>query len=356
MPWYYRRSFGKGPFRLNLSRRGVGMSVGVKGFRVGTGPRGAYVRAGRGGFYYQQYLSAPSARPPQLPASPSPHPGPAVPPSPAVHQTVLGTPVEFVGDLEQSSDAFVADLNRRRRSLRWSTPSFWMIAVAVIGAAVSRVAAPWYVVGVAAVVGALVLRHRENAERAIIITYDLDDASVHRYDALCAAFRIAASSSITWRLATELALSEGRRHGGATTLITRSPARIGFGGGADMTTNVQPPVVALANARVYFLPDKVLIVARNTVSSLAYRELRVIADPVDFREEGPVPRDATVVGTTWMFVNKSGTPDRRFNNNRQIPIVRYSELTVQHHAMSFVLQFSKQDVAIAVAAALRTTA
>ena len=57
---------------------------------------------------------------------------------------------------------------------------------------------------------------------------------------------------MTWRLATELAPSEGRRHGGATTLITRSPARIGFGGGTDMTINVQPPVVALANARVYF--------------------------------------------------------------------------------------------------------
>ncbi|MBV8370268.1 MAG: DUF4236 domain-containing protein [Candidatus Eremiobacteraeota bacterium] len=57
MPWYFRRSFGRGPVRLNLSRRGVGVSVGMRGFRFGTGPRGAYVRAGRGGFYYQQYFA-----------------------------------------------------------------------------------------------------------------------------------------------------------------------------------------------------------------------------------------------------------------------------------------------------------
>jgi len=29
----------------------------MRGFRFGTGPRGAYVRAGRGGFYYQQYFA-----------------------------------------------------------------------------------------------------------------------------------------------------------------------------------------------------------------------------------------------------------------------------------------------------------
>ncbi len=32
--------------RLNLSRSGVGLSAGVKGFRVGTGPRGPYINAG----------------------------------------------------------------------------------------------------------------------------------------------------------------------------------------------------------------------------------------------------------------------------------------------------------------------
>jgi hypothetical protein len=32
------------------------MSVGVKGFRVGTGPRGNYVHMGRGGLYYKASL------------------------------------------------------------------------------------------------------------------------------------------------------------------------------------------------------------------------------------------------------------------------------------------------------------
>ncbi|GEA16296.1 hypothetical protein E308F_25400 [Moorella sp. E308F] len=43
MGWRFRKSIriAKG-VRLNLSKRGVGLSVGGKGFRVGIGPRGAY--------------------------------------------------------------------------------------------------------------------------------------------------------------------------------------------------------------------------------------------------------------------------------------------------------------------------
>lgn len=40
MGWYFRRSLGLGPFRLNLSKRGLGWSVGGRGFRKGVDARG----------------------------------------------------------------------------------------------------------------------------------------------------------------------------------------------------------------------------------------------------------------------------------------------------------------------------
>jgi hypothetical protein len=39
--------------------------------------------------------------------------------------------------------------------------------------------------------------------------------------------------------------------------------------------------------------------------------------------------DSVVIGHSWRYLNKNGTPDRRFNNNYQIPICRYSEYTFQ---------------------------
>lgn len=54
MGWSYRRSAKFGPFRLNFSKSGIGVSAGIKGARVSTGTRGTYVNVGTNGFYYRQ--------------------------------------------------------------------------------------------------------------------------------------------------------------------------------------------------------------------------------------------------------------------------------------------------------------
>ena len=70
MGWYIRKSVKIGPFRINLSKSGIGYSFGVKGARIGTGPRGPYVAGGRDGIYFRQSLGKTSATPSALPASP----------------------------------------------------------------------------------------------------------------------------------------------------------------------------------------------------------------------------------------------------------------------------------------------
>lgn len=42
MGWRFRRSFSIGPVRINISKTGMGVSVGARGLRVGAGPRGPY--------------------------------------------------------------------------------------------------------------------------------------------------------------------------------------------------------------------------------------------------------------------------------------------------------------------------
>ena len=56
MGFYFRKSIGLGPLRFNLSKSGIGVSTGIRGFRVGSGPRGNYVHMGRNGLYYRQTL------------------------------------------------------------------------------------------------------------------------------------------------------------------------------------------------------------------------------------------------------------------------------------------------------------
>ena len=56
MGFFIRRSKKIGPFRINLSTSGVGISTGVTGARVSVGPRGTYVHLGRQGIYYRKKL------------------------------------------------------------------------------------------------------------------------------------------------------------------------------------------------------------------------------------------------------------------------------------------------------------
>ena len=47
MAWRFRKSIGLGKFaRINLSRRGIGISAGIPGARVGMGTRGPYTSVG----------------------------------------------------------------------------------------------------------------------------------------------------------------------------------------------------------------------------------------------------------------------------------------------------------------------
>lgn len=67
MGWYLRKSFAFGPLKLNLSKSGLGASVGVKGLRVSTGAKGKQINAGREGLYYRASLNSPKRPPPSDP-------------------------------------------------------------------------------------------------------------------------------------------------------------------------------------------------------------------------------------------------------------------------------------------------
>jgi len=60
MGWNFRRTFRSGPFRVNISKSGIGYSVGSPFLRVGKGPRGTRISSsisGTGIYYRKEYTS-----------------------------------------------------------------------------------------------------------------------------------------------------------------------------------------------------------------------------------------------------------------------------------------------------------
>jgi hypothetical protein len=91
-------------------------------------------------------------------------------------------------------------------------------------------------------------------------------------------------------------------------------------------------MIASGAATLAFYPDRLLVFRGATVGAVAYSALQAVAKESRFVEERGVPSDAQVVGKTWKYVNKNGGPDRRFNNNSEIPICLYSDLELSSAA------------------------
>jgi len=87
MAWRFRKSIKLGPLRLNLSKSGVGSSIGVRGFRVGQDAKGRSYTATSipgTGIYERKYSSQGGA---------AVHAAPSVPGAPAGRNSGMGLAV-----------------------------------------------------------------------------------------------------------------------------------------------------------------------------------------------------------------------------------------------------------------------
>jgi uncharacterized membrane-anchored protein YhcB (DUF1043 family) len=111
MGWSYRKSFGSGPFRINLSKSGVSFSAGVKGARVNIGPRGTYVNLSSHGISYRHKISGGQLRP-------QPHYEGAI--VPAVMETGNIASAAILQLTDSDSKAFITELTSKAGLVRYA--------------------------------------------------------------------------------------------------------------------------------------------------------------------------------------------------------------------------------------------
>jgi len=78
------------------------------------------------------------------------------------------------------------------------------------------------------------------------------------------------------------------------------------------------------------MPNHVFIYDGARMGSVNYGNLKVSTqtEVTHVRSLATLTRDARIVGKTYQFVNNDGSPDQRFNNNREIPLIEYGVLTL----------------------------
>ncbi|ABC92876.1 MULTISPECIES: DUF4236 domain-containing protein [Rhizobium] len=341
MPFYIRKSVKAGPFRFNFSQGGIGVSVGAKGLRVGTGSRGHYIHAGRGGLYYRTSLGNAGQRRQRAVSEP--------PPAQVTFEVPAVNMIEFEsGDVllmrDENFDEVLDEINAKANQWRLSALFGWLTAL--LGILVLAKAPP---VGIWVLIAALpawaIGSWLDSYRRSTVLFYDIDGPVEQAYKETIAAFDDLRSCAGKWHIEAGGAINDlttWKRNAGASHLVKRTATKLVYALPKVIKSNITPPSIHVGKQVIYFMPDVALVAHNSRFGAMSYSDLRARWQASRFIEDGHVPRDAKVVDHTWQHPNKNGGPDRRFRNNRQLPVCLYDTLHLQSDSgLNEVLEFSQ---------------
>ena len=352
MGFFIRKSVKFGPFRLNFSKSGVGVSAGVRGARVSAGPRGTYINVGRNGFYYRQKINTPSAQPQGRPHD-EPRQGFKTPPSPnaGVHNTESAGAESFTDTtLENTLSEINEKLNRSDVAPLILVLVVLLSAILLLGLAYSGIVLSVayahqqpgdeqllstfnviaWTCGIAlvpvmfcSILLTKSLRKLDKLGKSTQLFYELDAPVQARHNKMLQAFEALAQSSLLWSQQTQQATYDWKRNAGASTLVSRRRIVVGIFQPPGIETNVSVCGFNFGGWQLFFMPDNIFVLNGGRYYAYPYGGIRKTLSDTRFVEDGYLPPDAAVVDYTWLRVNRDGGPDRRFSYNRQIPVVRY---------------------------------
>lgn len=346
MPIYFRKSVSAGPFRFNFSKKGMGLSVGVKGFRIGVGPRGHYIHAGRGGIYYRASLGKAGEKKPHI-----------------IEPKVVNEDSYSFEDAEmkeiESGDVFemkpekhqelIDELNSNSEKMKMS---LWIaIVCAILGVCIFSFAKPnFMLLGVVlSVPGYYAGLWLDSYLRSSVLFFDTDEDFRTNYLGFVSSFENLSNCGGKWHISEKgdiVSLDAQKRNAGAASLVARKLTKLVFALPSVIKSNVTPPMIGVGRQNLYFFPDVLLVEDGKKYGAISYCDLFLEVEDSRFIEHGSIPHDAEIVDYTWEYVNKNGKPDRRFANNRQLPICLYESLSLSSNSgLNELLEFSKQGSA-----------
>ena len=334
MGFFIRRRKSFGPFSLNLSTKGIGISTGIKGARLSVGPNGTFVHLGRQGFYYRKKIDGFSKLHKQNIKYKQ------------QKQDIKNNRIESA-DIKNfqnsSSDNLLTEINKKNSLIKYSTISL-ISSIFLFVIALSMGSPEWLNLIIIIISLALYsyLFTKDIERKTVTVIYELDKEIKNPFHKLNNGFEEFKKTDKLWRIETQQSTNDWKRNSGASTLINRKIFQILQELPPFFNSNIIPRGFKIDNKQYYFFPDRILIYQGKNVGVSPYSELRINTTITRFIENQKVPEDTEIVGYTWKYVNKRGGPDKRFNNNHQIPIVLYSEISL--HTLSGInLKFQASD-------------
>jgi len=164
---------------------------------------------------------------------------------------------------------------------------------------------------------------------------DLDDVEKSKYSALCEDFEKILSCKKIWQITHSTLNTELKS--AATTAIKRQEVNFDAGVFNYIKSSFDIPMLRDLSDNIYYIYPRYIIKAQSFINFEVFP-----IDTINFKyskkrfiEDGVLPEDAFAVDYTYQYVNKNGEPDRRFAYNPRLPIAEYGEIEIENFGLTY---------------------
>ncbi|MHC2332845.1 DUF4236 domain-containing protein [Bradyrhizobium sp. USDA 4454] len=158
-----------------------------------------------------------------------------------------------------------------------------------------------------------------------------------------------------WDITAYRAKGRGQERSVATEIVERSPIELGTSELPIIHSEYVAMRLQNANgADLFVYPGFVAVYQTDRNFALVdLQDVELTFVPVRFHETERIPSDTKQIGSTWQYTNKDGSPDRRYADNAEIPVVLYAQLNLKSATgLSEAYMFSNAQAAASFADAI----
>lgn len=177
------------------------------------------------------------------------------------------------------------------------------------------------------------------------LDYVIDDDQKDAVHQRINLFAKIALSDKCWRIIQSNKVIDKKYAAGASNSVKRILCKTFQKAVFPFKSSIEAVSFKSGNETLIFLPDKLFIIQGNKIGALDYSDISKSICNTRFIEDGIVPKDTQIVDYTWQYVNKSGGPDKRFKDNRKLPICQYGEIKLKSVlGLNTIIMFSNAEI------------
>lgn len=305
----FRKSIKSGPFRINLSKSGIGWSVGGKGVRytktaIGR-TRRTYSIPGTGISYVTEKGSKKQTKSVQTSYS----------------QTVTGTKRNMLNFPISSSDSEpYAELTKRiNHLLKWNKICSYLFILSFL------MLFSFYFVIIPVVL--LLAKFFLYFFGSIQLDFNLTETQTKIYHSNVSAWHSLENNKSIRLVLSSVHTENNRNNAGVSNNYQRDYMKILFTMPWFLKSNVQLVQLKLKGGKVIVMPQAIMVIVNNQVC-INEGTIHLESDDAQFTEGdgSPLPEGVQIVGYTYLHVKKNGDPDLRYSDNPRFPICLYKQI------------------------------